>query len=127
MPGRWHDAGRPIVYLAESPAAALLEVCVDTSANDVPPDFTLLKIAGPEIPIPAIGIADLPQEWREQLEITRSWEPRGSATINPSSCGYPSALVPERSNFLFNPLNPDAARVQVAGAFNWPFDVRIKS
>jgi RES domain-containing protein len=35
--GRWHEAGRPVVYLAESPAAALLEVCVHTSANDVPP------------------------------------------------------------------------------------------
>jgi hypothetical protein len=42
-------AGRSIVYLAEAPAAALLEVCVHTSANDVPPEFTLLKIEGPDL------------------------------------------------------------------------------
>src|ERR1022692_977302 len=48
VPGRWHYAGQPIVYLAGSPSAALLEVCVHTSANDVPPEFTLLKIAGPD-------------------------------------------------------------------------------
>ena len=37
-----------IVYLANNPAAALLEVCVHTSASDVPPDFTLLKVDGPD-------------------------------------------------------------------------------
>ncbi len=42
VPGRWHYAGQPIIYLTESPSAALLEVCVHTSANDVPPEFTLL-------------------------------------------------------------------------------------
>jgi RES domain-containing protein len=47
--GRWHHAGRSIVYLAEAPAAALLKVCVHTSANDVPPEFTLLKIEGPDL------------------------------------------------------------------------------
>jgi RES domain-containing protein len=46
--GRWHYAGHPVAYLAGSPPAPLLEVCVQTCANDVPPDFTLLKIEGPD-------------------------------------------------------------------------------
>jgi RES domain-containing protein len=41
--GRWHHAGHRIVYLAESPAGALLEVCAHTSAHDIPPDFLLWK------------------------------------------------------------------------------------
>ena len=43
-PGRWHEHGHPVVYLAESPAGALLEACAHTSANDVPPNYTLLMI-----------------------------------------------------------------------------------
>src|SRR5215475_3168606 len=69
--GRWHYAGRRIVYLAEAPAAALLEVCVRTSANDVPPEFTLLKIEGPDVNIPSVSIVNLPMDWRTRLELTR--------------------------------------------------------
>src|ERR1700691_1747462 len=70
--GRWHDAGHPIVYLAETPAAALLEVCVHTSANDIPPDFTLLRIEGPNLRIPSIRLKDLPERWRDHPETTRA-------------------------------------------------------
>jgi RES domain-containing protein len=35
--GRWHERGLPVVYFAESPAGALLEVFVQTAANDIPP------------------------------------------------------------------------------------------
>src|ERR1022692_950652 len=68
VPGRWHYAGQPIVYLAGSPSAALLEVCVHTSANDVPPAFTLLKIEGPDPEVFVIKPEDLPQGWRTRLE-----------------------------------------------------------
>src|ERR1700756_4196677 len=68
---RWHYAGRPIVYLAETPAAALLEVCVHTSANDVPPEFTLLRIEGPDSDVPSIDLTSLPEDWRTNLEVTR--------------------------------------------------------
>ncbi|MGH9345031.1 MAG: RES domain-containing protein, partial [Terriglobia bacterium] len=37
--GRWHHAGFPVVYLAESPAGALIGVCVHTGANNIPPAF----------------------------------------------------------------------------------------
>ena len=50
--GRWHHPGHAIVYMTETPASSLLEVCVHTSANDVPPAFTLLKIEGPDIEVP---------------------------------------------------------------------------
>ena len=61
--GRWHYAGQPVVYLSENPASALLEVCVHTAANDVPPDFTLLRIDGPELKIPAVKEPTLPNDW----------------------------------------------------------------
>src|ERR1700739_2302808 len=69
--GRWHYAGHPIVYMTETPASALLEVCVHTSANDVPPAFTLLKIEGPDIEVPSIKADNLPKNWQPHLEATR--------------------------------------------------------
>jgi RES domain-containing protein len=38
----------------------------------------------------------------------------------------PSAIFPQTTNFLFNPLHPDAPRFQIAAAFTYPFDGRIK-
>ncbi len=124
--GRWHYAGRPVVYLGESPASALLEVCVHTSANDVPPDFTLLRIEGPETRIPSIRIEDLPADWTSRLEVTRdlgsAWLEKGKAVL----LRVPSAIVPETSNFLLNPLHADAAKFRIVDAFSWPFDSRLK-
>src|SRR4051812_582056 len=108
--GRWHYAGHPIVYLAETPASALLEVCVHTSANDVPPEFTLLKIEGPDLDVPSIGVGALPEEWRTKLEITRdlgtAWLEKNDSVL----LTVPSAIVPQTINILFNPAHPNAGK-----------------
>src|ERR1700742_3975787 len=103
--GRWHHAGHAIVYLAETPAAALLEVCVHTSANDVPPEFTLLKIEGPDIDVPSIQAHELPEDWQTRLEVTRDL---GTAWLEKSEnvlLQVPSAIVPETRNCLLNPAH----------------------
>src|ERR1700757_4968757 len=101
--GRWHHAGHAIVYMTEAPASALLEVCVHTSANDVPPEFTLLKIEGPDVETPSFEIDTLPKNWQTQLEVTRdlgtAWLERNENVL----LRVPSVIVPETVNFLFNP------------------------
>jgi RES domain-containing protein len=124
--GRWHFAGQPVVYLSENPAAALLEVCVHTAANDVPPEFTLLKVVGPEVEIALIEEGSLPQSWQSRFDITRGlgtdWLQRRETIL----LKLPSAIVPHTWNFLFNPLHPDADRFAIAEARRYPFDSRIK-
>ena len=124
--GRWHYAGRAIVYLADSPASSLLEVCVHTSANDVPPEFTLLKIHGPEIDIPSVRADELPDDWRVRGEVTRdlgsAWLERNDSVL----LRVPSVIVPETMNYLFNPSHPDAANFRIVEAIAYPFDPRIK-
>jgi RES domain-containing protein len=124
--GRWHDLGQPVVYLSESPSAALLEVCVHTSANDVPPDFTLLKIEGPELGIDIVAAGDLQKDWQTQLKVTRElgtqWLRKNEGVL----LQVPSAIVPQTANFLFNPLHPDAVRFRIVEALTYPFDTRIK-
>jgi hypothetical protein len=52
---RWDEAGLPVVYLAESPAGALREVCVHTLSNDEPPTYTLLWGQRPGTEFPSIS------------------------------------------------------------------------
>jgi RES domain-containing protein len=125
--GRWHYAGHVIVYMTETPASALLEVCVHTSANDVPPEFTLLKIEGPDVEVPSIKIDGLPKDWRTRLEVTRdlgtAWLEKNESVL----LHVPSAIVPETGNFLFNPSHKQAAKFRISNAFSYPFDLRIKT
>jgi RES domain-containing protein len=127
VPGRWHYAGQPVVYLAGSPSAALLEVCVHTSASDVPPSFTLLKIEGPDMEIPVISLEDLPQNWRTRTGVTRDpgteWLRKNAGAL----LQVPSAIVPETANYLFNPMHAASATFRIAGVFSYPFDARLKT
>jgi RES domain-containing protein len=124
--GRWHYAGQPIVYLGGSPSAALLEVCVHTAANDIPPEFTLLKVEGPDVKVPAIAMDELPKGWQNRPKVTRElgmkWLRAGDTVL----LRVPSAIVPQTENFLFNPLHRDAKKFRVAEAMTYPFDARIK-
>jgi RES domain-containing protein len=124
--GRWHYAGHVIVYMAETPASALLEVCVHTSANDVPPELTLLKIEGPDLEVPSVTNDDLSVDWRSQPEITRdigtAWLEKNNSVL----LQVPSVIVPKTVNYLFNPSHKHAANFYIAEAFSYPFDQRLK-
>jgi RES domain-containing protein len=125
-PGRWHHAGQPVVYLAETPASALLEVCVHTSANDVPRDFTLLRIEVPEVHIQTIEFDSLPPGWQSRLEVTRDLGTAWLQGMETALLRVPSAIVPETANFLLNPAHPDAKKLKVTNVFSYPFDPRLK-
>ena len=47
--GRWNSPGRPVVYLAEHPALAALEVRVhlDLPFELIPADYVLMRVAMP--------------------------------------------------------------------------------
>ena len=124
--GRWHYPGQPAVYLSENPASALLEVCVHTCAGDVPADFTLLKIAGPDLKIATIEASGLPDNWPLRLDITRDLGTQWLRKTEGALLQVPSAIVPQTANFLFNPLHPNASKFQIVEALQHPFDLRIK-
>jgi RES domain-containing protein len=125
--GRWHYAGHRIVYLAESPASALLEVCVHTSANDVPPEFTLLKVEGPDTGVASVTMHSLPPDWHQRIEVTRDL---GTAWLQKSETvllKVPSVIAPETFNFLLNPSHNQANRFRITEIFSYSFDMRLKA
>ncbi len=113
--GRWHHAGRPVVYLADSPASAMLEVLVhlEIDAEDIPDNLRLLRI---EIPTDAHieRITELPDQWEAQLEHTRALGDAWLATNHSLLLQVPSAIMPHTTNFLFNPLHPQAPQATLS-------------
>lgn len=126
-PGRWHHRGVPIVYLAESPAGALIEACVHTSANDVPPSYTLLALQVEEsISREALDPKTLPPDWIEHLKDTRDIGSAWLESLRTALLRVPSALVPATFNVVLNPLHADAAKIKTDARYDYPFDPRIK-
>src|SRR6185503_6169141 len=93
--GRWHTRGRRVVYLADHPASALVEVMahLEIDAEDLPTHYQLLGVDVPE-DVAIATLEALPPVWREQMPLTRTlgddWLRRGEREL----LSVPSAIVP---------------------------------
>jgi RES domain-containing protein len=126
-PGRWHERGLPIVYLAETPAAALLEVCVHTAANNVPPSYTLLEIMAPvATSMQTLEVNSLPQDWPEDTEATREAGSEWLRSLQSALLRVSSVIVPATYNVLLNPAHPESKHIKINRVLEYPFDGRLK-
>src|SRR5271154_3972545 len=110
---RWHTQGRPIVYLAASPAGALVEglVNLELEAARLPGSYTLLKAEAPDdLAVRRVEPASLPAGWTGDLAITRSVGDEWLASWESVLMEVPSAILPDTFNVLFNPLHSAAGR-----------------
>lgn len=128
--GRWHTRGRRVVYLADHPASALLEVMVhlEIDAEDLPTSYQLLGVElSEDIRIDTRGESEWPEGWRAQTALTRAlgdtWLREGATAL----MRVPSAIVPDASNYLLNPAHADATRIGIASAVRAAFDPRLMS
>jgi RES domain-containing protein len=127
--GRWHTEGRPIVYLAENPAGAMLERIVHlTDRNEegiLPRFYQLLQISVPdELPLQTLN-AIAPADWKERPEFTRAVGDAWLASCESPLARVPSAIVPRTWNYLLNPEHPDAKHIVVAEVIKERFDNRL--
>ena len=126
-PGRWHERGLPVVYLAETAAGVLLEVCVHTAANEVPPNYTLLEVTVPTTTsVETISVDFLPQDWSENLEATRALGSDWLRSTRSALLRVPSVLAPATFNVLLNPAHLDAKQIAITSVLDYPFDPRLK-
>jgi RES domain-containing protein len=121
-PGRWNRKGRPIVYMAETSALAMLEVLAGYDVAETPETFQLLEIDVPD------GVT--PTEWpagadHRDTALTADW---GDAFLRAGTAALarvPSVIAPQSWNWLLNPLHADAALVRLVRAQRWPWDARL--
>lgn len=122
--GRWNSAGKPVVYMAESVALAVLENLVHMSRRDFPTGYVTVA-------------ALLPDGIRLLTEDTLRRNP-ALATLRPAELGdwwlesqasavlqVPSVIVPGASNYLLNPHHPEFSLIQVEPPAIFHFDERL--
>jgi RES domain-containing protein len=127
-PARWHNKGIPVVYLAESPALAMLEVLVHfgMAPEDVPSSYQLLEIEY----IGRKGVsrfADdaLPAEWRDDIALTRATGDEWLSSLKSALLKVPSAIIPHSFNYLLNPRHELAGNAKIIRVQSHPFDTRL--
>ncbi|WP_369720983.1 RES family NAD+ phosphorylase [Bradyrhizobium sp. LLZ17] len=83
--GRWHSQGRRIVYLADHPSSALLEMLVHMDRDLIPPTYQLLRIAIPDDIVVEIAGPEWPPDWRTQMMVSREvgdrWLDRSTSAL----------------------------------------------
>ncbi len=124
---RWHTAGHPIVYLAESAAGALLEVLVhlELEDNDLPRPYNLLRVSVPEDF--AMEQLEIPNDdsWKDNERITQAIGDEWLRSGRTALAQVPSAIMPDTRNYLLNTEHADASGIQVARITKAEFDSRL--
>ena len=127
--GRWHNKGHPVVYCASSLSLAIAERLV-YEEHDLAPDH-LVRI---EVTLSAglfvqqLEPTDLPEDWRAypHLASTRKIGADWLRGHSSEALVVPSAVVPEESNVILNPLHPDFAKyVEVKKVTPYSIDTRL--
>ncbi len=124
---RWHSRGRPVVYLAESPAGAMLEVLVHLKGrrDKLPLTYTLLALLAPD----TISIEQtmMPPDaaWKKDLEWSREQGDEWLRSGRTALLEVPSVILPRSRNFLLNPLHTDAHLIHVEEAITDLYDERL--
>jgi len=124
---RWHTAGSRIVYMAESPMAALLETLVHLNVDpeDTPDSYTLLRISGPdELSVQALD-PSAGTEWMSDLQLTRRMGDAWLASVKAPLARVPSVIAPYSWNYLLNPAHPDAKQLKIVEVIREQFDKRL--
>ena len=114
--GRWHTAGRPVVYLAGTPAGAMLEILVhlEVDQEDFPETLQLLKVEVSD----SVSTAPSPQlkpNWEADPLYTKGLGDTFLKTAPALLMPVPSAIMPHTMNYLFNPMHVDSAKAVLTG------------
>jgi len=125
---RWHSAGRRVLYLADSPAGALLEARVHLVAHPLrlPRSYLLHEVLVPATaPRAVLPVDSLPPRWKKRQRWSRAvgdeWQQRGSTAI----LRVPSAVVEGAWNFVLNLEHTGLARLRVRSCDPHRFDPRL--
>ncbi|MCP3403043.1 RES family NAD+ phosphorylase [Bradyrhizobium sp. CCGB20] len=129
--GRWHDRGRHVVYAADHPASALLEVMVhlEIDVEDLPTSYQLLGIDVPDdLAVGTVGLTDIEKispDWVDDPRVTRGLLRPWFVDARTAMVSVPSVIVPFSQNYIINPRHKDAARIRVSHVARYPHDQRL--
>lgn len=126
--GRWHSRGRPIVYLSDHPALAMLETLVHfelDSIDDVPDSYKLLRVETSVAEMNTVSERILGTDWATNEALTQNY---GDLWLEQGSCPLlkvPSVVMPHSNNYIYNPAHDDAAGVTILDVSDYKYDNRL--
>lgn len=121
--GRWNQLGTPMVYCADHPATALIEVLVHVDAEDLPASYQLLEIEVPDRV--RIEVAAVSSSWINDLQETRQLGTHFVASGTSPVLEVPCVTVPFAKNYLLNPALLEEHGIKITGTTKHPFDARL--
>ncbi|MVM28687.1 RES domain-containing protein [Spirosoma sp. HMF4905] len=114
--GRWNPPGVGILYTAEHPALALVEILVHMP--QVPysalPTYRLFTLEIPDESLRSLRVDELPAYWNENT-YSRSQTILGDWLKKPTVLvlGVPSSVMPDGVNYLLHPAHPDYQHIRI--------------
>jgi RES domain-containing protein len=128
--GRWHTAarGKRIVYLAEHPAVALIEILVNLKGRPglFPDVYRLLKVRiAKDVSENAVLPESLSNDWRDNIALTRDIGDTWLRKAESALLIVPSVPSPESLNYLLNPVHPDARALTIDWQRQIAYDKRL--
>lgn len=121
--GRWHVKGTPIVYCADHPATALLEILVHVDAEDLPQTYQLLEIEVPDDV--ARTSPDLAGDWKDDVAATQRLGTDFVAADTHAVMEVPCVIVPFTKNYLLNPDLLARDGIHIVSVTTHPVDTRL--
>ncbi len=121
---RWHTAGHPIVYTAQSLSLAALEILVRLKqTNDIQPFFAY-SVEVPDLLI--LTPESLPVRWKSRITVSRAFGDAWLKAKNSPAMRVPTVITPGEWNVLINPLHPQfSMKWIVSGPDAYTFDARL--
>ena len=120
--GRWSWASRDVLYTSCTPELAALEALAHKDGEDG--GYWLCRVWLPD----ACSVRranKLPDNWTRMKPWTRAYGNRWFDSGRSACLEVPSALCPESSNMLVNPLHRDARGLHMKAVRRFNFDSRL--
>lgn len=118
--GRWNSPGRPLLYMASTPALCVLEVRVhlDLPFSLIPDDYVLMTID-----LSGLEIQRVTDTEADPVSMGDRWLVQRRTPL----LEVPSVIIAESTNLLLNPAHPAAVQAKSSSVRDFSFDHRLWS
>ncbi len=125
--GRWNSKGEYALYGASHISLAVLEILVnfDKSLLRLMPSYHLLTMAVPDALILSYKHTSLKPGWQHDVKLTQFIGDGFLQSRSGVIMEVPSAVIPEESNYLINPLHPDFEKIKLLQSQSYNLDKRL--
>lgn len=125
--GRWNSPSVRVVYLSEHRSLAALELFIHTQPLATANEYVVIGAEWDDALVERFPTSRLPRDWRvsppgpDTVAIGDRWVREARFAV----LALPSAIIPNETNFLLNPLHPDFHRVRILKPAGFRLDPRM--